>query len=169
MSANVNIAAELAARQSQIDAALAAARAKWNGWEVKMASWAGGADPAQVLGVLNNIETAGIARWKKLGEEYSRTPDAIPQAKLDGWIDLGNELVKQIASIGEMSELSSLSRIVTDTVQATAEDVGKVAKKVANTAGGALVWWAEHGKTVLWSIAGLGALFIAWKVYRTVT
>ena len=154
-----------------VDHAMVEAMAKWSGFAVSAGHFFGANSQDQVQGALKNIQSVGMESWEKRGHAImsaanSNTPAY--QKQLDAWVKEGNDLLKNIADIAQDAEFSKLSRIVTDTVRASGQDIQHGAEAVGGGIAKVALFLRAHGKMLAMIAAGLSVLWLVFKVKKVV-
>ncbi len=121
-------AADVEDRIAKVRGVIGTARDRWGGFGVSLNSFIGGVDPKQILSAIDSIET-NERKWEAAGRGYIANPPS--QDKVDKWVTWGNEMLRQLAGIGDDAATSEIGRVLVDTAKASANDVAEGVTTVA--------------------------------------
>lgn len=121
-------AADVEDRIAKVEAVIGTARDRWSGFSVSLNSFIGGQDPKAILSAIASIEK-NEKQWEAAGRAYVANPPS--QEKVDKWVTWGNEMLRQLAGIGDDAATSEIGRVLVDTAKASASDVADGAVAIA--------------------------------------
>jgi len=165
------VANQVADTITAVQNATKSARAKWSSWRSGVGDYLGIGARDQVLSAIAQMERA-LDSWANQGRKIANSAVVAEnlgpgyQARLDAWIRDGNAHLRNLRGIAQDADDSQLSRIITDTVQASINDVGGAAKATASGIAAVSVWIRANAKRVGVVAVAVVVAIVVWKYGR---